>query len=90
MTVIRMPARHKKMVAIEVPDNCVVNVYSKAVNEAGVFTSDKKSMAAKLVIKGPRQMCVEKVMHHVEMITIEDSADVWRRYQNTYRPDMRY
>ena len=74
MTVIRMPARHKKMVAIEVPDNCVVNVYSKAVNEAGVFTSDKKSMG--LVIKGPRQMCVEKVMHHVEMITIEDSADV--------------
>ena len=74
MTVIRMPARHKKMVAIEVPDNCVVNVYSKAVNEAGVFTSDKKSMG--LVIKGPRQMCVEKVMHHVEMITIEDAADV--------------
>lgn len=74
MTVIRMPAKHKRMVAIEVPDNCVVNVYSKAVNEAGVFTSDKKSMG--LVIKGPRQMCVEKVMKHVEMITIEDSADV--------------
>lgn len=74
MTVVPLKGGDKKMQGIVVPENCVVNLYSKAVSASGVYSNQDKSTG--VVLKGPKKMCVSKAMHHVEMLTIEDSADV--------------
>ena len=58
---------------LEVPENCVVNAYSKAVSNDGVFSSDRKSRG--IIVKGPKRVCVSKSLQHVEILTIEDAAD---------------
>ena len=58
---------------LEVPENCVVNAYSKAVSNDGMFSSDRNSRG--IIIKGPKRVCVSKSLQHVEVLTIEDAAD---------------